>query len=92
MTCEACKEPTMKLFIVGQEILCPDCRALRRGESNAATAVIGDEIVGGFVQEHFGHQPETFYSKKAMAQRAKDLGLEPFVRHTDGDKNTTRWI
>lgn len=59
--------------------------------------VIGDEIVGGFVQENFGPTPETFYSKRAMALRAKELNLQPFVRHKgtqDGDrsKHTSRWI
>ena len=58
----------------------------------SATAVIGDEIPGGFVQEHFGHTPETFYSKSEMARRAKELGLSPMVRHVDGDKHVTRWV
>ena len=61
------------------------------------SAVIGDEIPGGFVQEHFGHEPEMFYSKKEMARRAKELGLEPMVRHVgtqDSDKSphTVRWV
>lgn len=56
------------------------------------SAVIGDDIPGGFVQEHFGHQPETFYSKKAMLKRAAQLGLQPFVRHVDGDKHIARWV
>lgn len=59
--------------------------------------VIGDEIPGGFVQENFGVQPETFYSKRAMALRAKELGLEPFVRHigeqgSDKSSKTSRWV
>lgn len=40
-------------------------------------AVITDDIPGGFVQENFGHQPETFYSKRAMYQRADALNLRP---------------
>jgi hypothetical protein len=52
----------------------------------------GDEIPGGFVQENFGNTPEVFYSKKAMAARAKELGLLPFVRHVDGDKHVARWV
>jgi hypothetical protein len=55
-------------------------------------SAIGDEIPGGFVQENFGHAPETFYSKKAMALRAKKLGLVPMVRHVDGDKHVSRWV
>lgn len=59
--------------------------------------VISDEIQGGFTQEHFGVQPETFYSKRAMALRAKELGLVPMVRHvgenhTDKSSKTSRWI
>ena len=93
MTCEQCKEPTMRLIIVGNQLLCQACRDLKHGDANNhAAAVVGDDIPGGFLQEHFGHKPEMFYSKKAMLKRAKELGLEPFVRHTDGDKHTTRWI
>jgi hypothetical protein len=49
------------------------------------------------VQENFGPTPEVFYSKKAMARRAKELGLMPFVRHigengTDKSSKTTRWV
>lgn len=93
MTCEACLSPAMKIYIVGSQLLCPDCRDLKRGDvHNHAAAVIGDDIPGGFVQEHFGHTPEVFYSKKAMLKRADALGLKPFVRHVDGDKNTSRWV
>ena len=55
-------------------------------------SVIGDDIPGGFVQENFGNVPETFYSKKAMLIRAKELGLEPMVRHVDGDQHVARWV
>lgn len=59
---------------------------------SAASAVIGDDIPGGFLQENFGNTPEMFYSKKAMAKRAKELGLIPFVRHVDGDRHVARWV
>lgn len=60
-------------------------------------AVQDDTIIGGFVQEHFGVKPETFYSKRDMARRAKELGLIPMVRHvgenhTDKSSKTSRWI
>lgn len=87
---------------------CPDCGAelvvgswpfCRDGHAPAAKLfnVISDEIVGGFVQEHFGVQPETFYSKREMARRAKELGLAPMVRHvgenhTDKSSKTSRWV
>ena len=56
-----------------------------------ASAIAPDDIIGGFVQENFGHEPETFYSKRAMALRAKELGLEPMVRHVEGDQHVGRW-
>lgn len=64
---------------------------------NRATAVISDEIQGGFVQENFGSKPEVFYSKSDMARRAKELGLQPMVRHvgdsgSDKSKHTSRWF
>lgn len=83
---------------------CPDCgRPFEIGDwpfcphGTPRYGVIGDEIPGGFVQENFGHTPETFYSKRAMARRAKELHLEPFVRHvgtpgSDKSPHTSRWI
>lgn len=83
--CTACG----KELIVGEWPFCP------HGFSNLS--VVGDDIPGGFTQEHFGHEPEVFYSKQAMARRAKELGLESFVRHvgeqgSDKSKHTQRWI
>lgn len=69
---------------------CPTCHGSSKARQSAA--VIGDDIPGGFVQEHFGDQPEVFYSKSEMARRAKELGLVPFVRHVDGDKHVSRWV
>lgn len=69
----------------------PFCRGGHAPRTNPIN-VIGDDIIGGFVQENFGHEPEVFYSKKAMARRAKELGLEPRVRHVDGDKHVSRWV
>lgn len=54
---------------------------------------ITDEIPGGFTQENFGHRPETFYSKKAMLHRAKELGLEPMVKWSGPhDRHVSRWV
>jgi hypothetical protein len=80
MTCPECGE----WLTIGDWPFCP------HGQGHAN--VIGDDIPGGFVQENFGSQPETFYSKSAMARRAKELDLIPFVRHGDDDKHTSRWI
>lgn len=56
-------------------------------------AVIGDDIPGGFVQEHFGHTPEVFYSKQAMLKRADQLGLAPMVKHAGPhDRHVARWV
>jgi hypothetical protein len=92
LTCEQCKQDVMGLVIYQRQVLCRPCCALAKGETNRATAVLGDDIPGGFTQENFGHTPEVFYSKKAMLKRAAELGLQPFVRHVDGDKHTSRWV
>jgi putative FmdB family regulatory protein len=90
--CEACGTTEDRISTIAtrneQDCAC----GTRLSRTYTLGAVVGDDIPGGFVQENFGHQPETFYSKKAMARRAKELGLEPFVRHVDGDKHVTRWI
>lgn len=84
MTCDRCFQP-VELGEHGQ-YKCP------LEPRSADNAVIGDDIIGGFVQENFGNKPEVFYSKKAMAARAKELGLIPFVRHVDGDTQVKRWV
>ena len=78
--CETCGQ----VYAISDWPFCPHGRS--------SVTVIGDDIPGGFVQENFGDQPETFYSKKAMARRAKELGLEPMVRHVDGDQHVRRWV
>jgi hypothetical protein len=80
LTCEKCGVELQ----VGQWPWCP--------HGHGTYTAIGDELVGGFVQEHFGHEPEIFYSKKAMARRADQLGLQPMIRHVDGDKHVARWV
>lgn len=71
---------------------CPTCHGASKGKANRAHGVIDDTIVGGFWQENFGDKPEYFESKKDMARRAKELGLEPMVRHVDGDRHVSRWV
>lgn len=89
MTCPECGGT----LVVGSWPFCKDGHAPATKLFN----VIGDEIVGGFVQEHFGVQPETFYSKREMARRAKELGLVSMVRHvgeqgSDKSTKTSRWF
>ena len=84
MTCPDCG----KEIVVGSWPFCRD------GHEPAAKLfnVIGDEIVGGFVQENFGDQPETFYSWSAMARRAEQLQLEPRIRYAGpGDRSCSNW-
>lgn len=64
-------------IIAGRWPFCP------HPQRDGAAMINRDEIVGGFVQEHFGHEPETFYSKSAMLRRADQLGLQPFVRQLE---------
>lgn len=73
------------------------CGALLVKLMTIPAAVQDDTIIGGFVQENFGVQPETFYSKKDMARRAKELGLMSMVRHvgeqgSDKSKHTKPWF
>lgn len=90
-TCEACQGETRRVIVHGTALWCQSCVESTRSV-NASHSVIGDEIPGGFTQEHFGDKPEIFYSKFAMKKRADELGLRPFVRHVDGDKHLKRWI
>lgn len=85
MTCDECGvELAIGMF--------PFCHGDPTKHAMQAAGVSGDELVGGFVQEHFGPTPEVFYSKREMAKRAAQLGLQPFVRHVDGDKHVSRWV
>lgn len=71
MTCERCHH----ILALGDFPFCP--------HGPARPQVIGDELIGGFVQEHFGSEPEYFTSKRAMLQRADALGLR---LASEGDK------
>ena len=53
---------------------------------------VGDEYVGGFVQENFSNTPEVFYSKKAMLQRADELTLRTRDQWAGpGDRYLSNW-
>lgn len=80
MTCERCGGETQRLVLKHKALWCGNCCVAEKG---AAPGVIRDSIPGGFVQEHFGHQSETFYSWSAMRKRADALGLQPFVRQLE---------
>jgi hypothetical protein len=80
-------------------MICEQCgRELQIGcfpfcpHEHASLSAVGDDIPGGFVQEHFGNQPETFYSKKAMLQRADELNLRPRDQWAGpGDRYLSNW-
>ena len=91
--CPACgrDEERVSPMAMRHEQTC-GCGAALEMVFRSSTAVNPDTFPGGrFVQENFGPEPETFYSKRAMALRAKELGLEPFVRHVEGDQHVGRW-
>lgn len=90
MTCESCGAFVKRVVLHGAALWCGPCHDAENSRAKAHS-VIGDEIVGGFTQENFGHQPETFYSKHAMAKRADRLGLQPMVRHVEGDQHVPSW-
>lgn len=85
-------------------VTCPDCGGelvigswpfCKDGHAPGFSNVVGDAC--DITQEHFGVQPEHFTSKQAMARRAKELGLVPFVRHvgeqgSDKNPHTSRWV
>jgi hypothetical protein len=61
----------------------PFCKG---GHGRYRGGVERDEIPGGFVQENFGHEPETFYSWSEMRKRADQLGLQPFVKRLEATR------
>jgi hypothetical protein len=79
MTCETCGLE----LAVGSWPFCP--HGTYRG------GVIGDDIPGGMVIENLQHEPLTFYSKKAIVKKADALGLQPMIRHVEGDKHLSNW-
>lgn len=84
MTCDACGID----LVVG---MYPFCHGDPTQHTRQAASVIGDDIPGGMVIENLGHEPLTFYSKKAIAQEADRRGLQPMVRYVPGDKHLTNW-
>ncbi len=79
MICPQCGVP----LAIGSWPYCP------HGESHQN--VIGDDLPGGVVIENLGHAPMTFYSKQAIVKEAARRGLEPMVRHVDGDQHVQSW-
>jgi hypothetical protein len=75
---------------------CVECGGETERLWTTSAKAIADDIPGGQTIEAFGPRLEKFYSKSAIARRAKELGLEPMVRHvpvpgTDKSPHTTSW-
>lgn len=74
MTCEVCGLESLRKIYVGAVGMCPSCHAGTKA-SNDAHAIITDDIPGGQIIENLGHEPMTFYSKKAILAEADRRGL-----------------
>lgn len=74
MTCEKCGRQTRRLIYVGTDSMCPGCRSAL-DSAHDAHGIITDDIPGGQVIENLGHEPMTFYSKKAILAEADKRGL-----------------
>ena len=66
------------------------------GHLPGGNSVVGDDIPGGLVIDHFSSTPMKFYSKSAIAAEAKRRGLVSIVEHvgergSDKSPHTTRW-
>jgi hypothetical protein len=46
---------------------------------------------GGITFENLGHDPVTLYSPAELKREMDARGLQPMVRHTDGDTHTRSW-
>jgi hypothetical protein len=47
---------------------------------------------GGKTFENLGPEPVTLYSPAELKREMHARGLEPFVRHVDGDQHVQRWV
>lgn len=55
-----------------------------------SAAVLGDEI--NEVLDNVGPEPVHVVSRTQRRALLKQRGLQEFVRHTDGDRHTSRWV
>lgn len=92
-----CWEP-----ITSPVVVCPECAAnTTRVWLTKASAVIGDDIPGGYWVRHGicnpDGTPRKYYTKSEMKKEAERRGLVNRVEHvspqdTDKARHTTRWI
>jgi hypothetical protein len=78
--CPKCHAP----LALGDFPFCPH----GRGETTGVEAVTWP---GGITFENLGHDPVTLYSPAELKREMKARGLEPMVRHRDGDPHTRSW-
>lgn len=91
MICERCGQNVMRIVLHGSALWCQPCHDGDRTITNAH-GIVTDDIPGGQTVENLGHEPVTFYSKKAILVEADRRGL----RLTDkwagpGDKYLSNW-
>jgi hypothetical protein len=83
VTCDRCLKPAIGEHGVG---LCPF-----EARSRAA-GVNPDDFIGGLALENLGHDPVVVYSRSELKRELDARGLQPFVRHVDGDKHVSSWV
>lgn len=80
-TCENCGQS----YGVGQWYQCP--------HGSVRGGVVDDELPGGARWiENLGPEPVWIETKTQLKQELDARGLEPFVRHVDGDQHVQRWV
>ena len=91
LTCEHCREQVRRLVIHEKELWCSACHDATKG-GERAHAVIGDEIDEYIPDYNADGSVWHVTSREEKRRRLERDGMMPFVRHTDGDKHTSRWI
>ncbi len=66
----------------------PWCRDQHAGGVNGIEDVTWP---GGITFENLGHDPVTLYSPAELKREMAARGLEPMIRHRDGDPHTKSW-
>lgn len=79
MICDSCG----MILAIGDYPFCP--------HGNGSTSVEAVTWPGGRVFENLGHEPVRCDSPADLKREMKARGLEPFVRHTPGDRFTRSW-
>lgn len=81
MTCDRCGVT----LTIGMYPFCPHGEPLRGRGADVTWP-------GGKTFENLGPEPVTLYSPAELGREMTRRGLEPFVRHVDGDHYVERWV